>query len=114
MTIQTGEFMGYGIENSLAIEMDTYQNPDNGDPNSNHIGLDYNGTVKSAFTTSPSAQLDNGLPWYVWVSYAASGQTLSVWVSNSSAQPAVTTFSSKVDCMLVSLGALVYTTNDNA
>ena len=113
MTIQTGEFMGYGIENSLAIEMDTYQNPDNGDPNSNHIGLDYNGTVKSAFT--PLLQLN----WIagcrgVWVSYAASGQTLSVWVSNSSAQPAVTTFSSKVDCMLVSLGALVYTTNDNA
>ncbi len=40
-----GGYMGYGIANSLAIEFDTWPNPDLlGDPNNNHIGIMTNGT----------------------------------------------------------------------
>ena len=95
--IITGENMGYGIGNSLAIEMDTYQNTDVGDPNANHIGLDFGGSVTSVGTTSPSAQLTNGLPWYVWIDYTASIQQLAVRVSTTSTKPAATTISSTVN-----------------
>jgi len=85
--------MGYRIGNSFAIEMDTFQN----NPNGNHLGLDFGGNVTSVGTTSPSAQLTNGLPWYVWIDYTASIQQLAVRVSTTSTKPAAANISSTVN-----------------
>lgn len=48
-----GSSIGYGgIENSFAIEFDTWQNPEIDDPSNNHVGFNLNGNLKSVITNS--------------------------------------------------------------
>ncbi len=47
-----GGGLGYeGIQDSLAVEFDTYRNYDVGDPINDHVGIDINGNINSIITT---------------------------------------------------------------
>ncbi|MCE1251817.1 MAG: PEP-CTERM sorting domain-containing protein [Comamonadaceae bacterium] len=87
-----GGGMGYqGVGNSVAIEFDTYWN--GFDPNSNHVGVDTNGSLSSLLTASPYGQtvcdlsnyatdgcMSNGKVWSAFINYDGSTQKLNVSV----------------------------------
>jgi hypothetical protein len=82
-----GEGLGYiGINNSVAVEFDTWLNPNLNDPDSNHYGLNLNGAGNSIATVAEAARFDNGQKWTVWVDY--NGTTLEVRSSLTGLRPA--------------------------
>ncbi len=89
-----GGTLGYLFPNSLAIEFDTHQNTEAGDPNNNHIsvqsmGIDTNDWYHSASLgwTTPSFDLNDGLPHTVQIDYAPG--TLSIYLDHAGS-PALT------------------------
>lgn len=76
-----------GISPSVAIEFDTWQNGEYGDPNSNHIGLDLNGNIRSTVTADAPGNLESGI-WHVWVDYNGGAQNLQVRMNTSGSRPA--------------------------
>ncbi len=79
-----------GIPNSLAIEFDTYQNSEIGDPPSPHIGIQSNGTAPNTANHNLSANrggpvvynFADGLPHVATVTYDGSG-SLQVFVDGN-------------------------------
>ena len=64
-----GQGLGFGgIANSFAVEFDTWQNADEGDPDANHIGVDLDGSVTSVATASLAASLETNY-WWAWIDY---------------------------------------------
>ena len=83
-----GEDMGYGpnFPNSMAVEFDTFQNTDVGDPAGAHVGIDLQGSVTSK--TYSQIGFTNGALWYAWVDYVGGGtQILQVRVSSTATKP---------------------------
>jgi hypothetical protein len=83
-----GEDLGYaGIDPSLAIELDIYQNFDHGDPNANHIAVHLNGNSSAAEeTATPVFDLIGGTTT-VWVEYTASKEKLKVFAARGNNKP---------------------------
>jgi len=89
---------GLGIENvkpSIAVEFDTYKNPEYMDPSSNHIGIDVNGMVVSVATVDVATPFNDGNLWYAWIDCDAS--TITVSVSQDGVRPAVPQLSYPID-----------------
>lgn len=89
-----GYGIGYkGINNSIGIEFDTYQNNATNnfasvaDPDGNHVGINLNGSVNSEVTLSESERFNNGNEWYVWVDYNGLGDLLEVRYSLNDVRP---------------------------
>jgi Legume lectin domain len=65
--IESGQLVG-GIRNSIAVEVDTYDNVSFGDPNANHIAIDINGDTRHTDSSlvkeiAPSLlMVKNGMP----------------------------------------------------
>ena len=88
-----GGGIGYqGIGNSLGIEFDNYNNG-TGDGNSaNHAGVNFNGSVSSAYlNTSLPYTLDSGADLTAWVDYNGATQNLTVLLNNTSVRATATT-----------------------
>ncbi|GAB6161175.1 hypothetical protein JCM12298_03340 [Desulfothermus naphthae] len=82
-----GGSLGYGgIQNSLAIEYDTYYNYWK-DPNGNHIGIDLNGNIQSKATKNIFPDFNNGQIWYTWIDYNGTTDTLEVRISQENTRP---------------------------
>jgi hypothetical protein len=63
-----GGGLGYlGTSPSVAVEVDTYLNA--GDPNSNHIGINLNGSTSSIATWTSPDNLEGGTTFYIWIDY---------------------------------------------
>jgi hypothetical protein len=94
-----GGGIGYsGINNSLGIEFDNWWNPDIGDIDSNHVGIDLNGSVTSVSQISlAEADLNNGDTWSAWVDYNSVTELLEVRATRSSVRPAAALLSYSVD-----------------
>ena len=93
----SGQNLGIGgINNSLAVEFDTYQN--GGDPDNNHIALDLNGNtshatgVVASINKSTLDLADSKLK-YVWIDYNGSTNLFEVRISTSNSRPATATLS---------------------
>ncbi|MEL6232557.1 MAG: DUF4347 domain-containing protein [Cyanobacteria bacterium J06627_3] len=87
---ETGGFLGYsGINNSLAIEFDTYRNFDfSGDPNSNHVSVLRDGNLTTALSTANSPfDLNGGNVLTAWVDYNGATNALQLYLSNTSVKP---------------------------
>ncbi|XP_058099353.1 L-type lectin-domain containing receptor kinase IV.1-like isoform X1 [Magnolia sinica] len=96
---QLGSFMGIfnkkNVGNSsnhiVTIELDTYFNPDYGDINDNHVGININGLVSNV--SAPAAYFSNmsggfknlslvsGEPMHIWVEYNGLQNQLNVTLS---------------------------------
>lgn len=92
-----GGGIGYsGIDHSLGIEFDTWQNGEFGDPDGNHIGLLVNGSVDHGDNSPPATvvsratllgingsfgNFSDGSDFYVWIDY--DGTTMEVRLSRS-------------------------------
>jgi hypothetical protein len=106
-----GGSIGYGgVTPSVGIEFDTYQNA--WDPNSNHIGVDEDGSLVSVVTATPygignctspvgvTGCMANGHLWSAWIDY--NGTTLTVSVAdNSNTRPSTPLLSYKINVACV-------------
>ncbi len=83
-----GGGLGYqGINNSLAIEFDTYDNGAVDGWNGSHVGISLNGNVDAVVQTNMPAQLDGGGIWYAWVDYDGTAEIVEVRISSTSTRP---------------------------
>lgn len=92
-----GGGLGYsGIENSVAIEFDTFAGP--GDVNENHVSLVLNGDVENALATKILPfDLNTGQIHNAWVDYNGLRDELSVYVSDGGSKPATPFIVATVD-----------------
>jgi hypothetical protein len=82
-----GGGIGYaGINNSVGVELDTFNNGEPG--GGNHIGIDLNGSVTSVVSQAIPGRFNDGAVWFVWVDYNGVTDVLEARVSNTSARPA--------------------------
>ncbi|NND97094.1 MAG: DUF4347 domain-containing protein [Pirellulaceae bacterium] len=84
---QTGGGLGYaGINNSVAIEFDTYANAD--DVNDNHLSVLVNGNVATPIATKTYAvDLNGGADKYAWIDYNGTNNVLAVYLSETATKP---------------------------
>lgn len=95
-----GGGIGYsGINNSVGVELDTFNNGEPG--GGNHIGIDLNGSVTSVVSQAIPGRFNDGAVWFVWVDYNGVTDLLEARVSNTSARPAAATVSTTVNLPVV-------------
>ena len=102
-----GGNLGYaGINNSIAVEFDTFFNS-SWDPNNNHTGINLNGSVTSIGTSTGVPNLDSGSSLFVWVDYDALSDLLEVYVASVNTKPNAPVLFATVDLTLVGPQAYV-------
>ena len=84
-----GGGIGYaGINNSVGVEFDTWNNGPGDNNSSNHIGFDVNGNVNSiALAEVTEADMNNGDIWNAWIDYNGSTNLLEARLGRSSVRP---------------------------
>lgn len=104
-----GGGIGYaGIDHSVGVEFDTWQNGENADPNNNHVGIDLNGNLRSVATGVPSRSLESGQVWTGWVDYDGATHRLEVRASDDGNRPDAALAAATVDIPAVVGGDLGY------
>lgn len=85
-----GGGIGYaGIGNSVGIEFDSWYNPELGDINSNHVGINRNGSLGSLTQKAVTeADFNGGDIWSAWVDYNATTTLIEVRLTTGAARPA--------------------------
>ena len=79
-----GRGIGFaGIDNSIAIEFDDFQNPELGDPEEDHVGIQQGGSVDHntnslAGPIALDTNLEDGADHAVRISWSATSQTITV------------------------------------
>src|SRR5688572_22724068 len=95
-----GGGIGYaGINNSVGIELDTFNNGEPG--GGNHIGIDLNGSVTSVVSQAIPGRFNDGTVWFVWVDYNGVADLLEARVSNTAVRPAAANVSTTVNLPVV-------------
>jgi len=96
-----GGGIGYaGINKSVAVEFDTFDNGEVG--GSNHVGIDINGSVNSVVSTGQiSPNFDNGNIWYAWVDYNGITDDLEVRWAETNSRPTSAGLSLAIDLTTV-------------
>lgn len=90
-----GGGMGYaGINRSVAVEFDTYNN---GEISGNHVGIDLNGSVNSVASLAIAPRMNNGAIWYSWVDYNGTTNALEVRLSQVDVRPTAAALSYNVN-----------------
>jgi len=96
-----GGEIGYGsttnITNSLAVEFDTWTNVEYSDPNSNHIGVNTNGSMVSIATYNAPPDINSGSSLYAWIDYNGATNLLDVYINTTSTKPGSPAISQVVD-----------------
>jgi hypothetical protein len=97
-----GGGIGYlGVGHSIGIEFDTWYNSGNGDLDSNHVGIDVNGSVSSLTQRFVSeADMNNGAIWNAWIDYDSATTALEVRLSQSASRPGAAFLSIQRDISL--------------
>ena len=97
-----GGGIGYaGIANSVGVEFDNWFNS-GFDINSNHVGIDLNGSVNSVASINiAEADLNGGDIWNAWVDYNSVTDLLEVRLTRSAVRPAAALLSWNVDLATV-------------
>ena len=88
-----GGGIGYfGLQKSVGIEFDTWSNaadPNISDINSNHVGINVNGSLKSLLSVPVTeADLNGGDTWNAWIDYNGSSKNIEVRLTRSADRPA--------------------------
>ena len=97
-----GGGIGYeGVAEVVAIEFDTFCNPENNDPSSNHIGIMLDGVVnhEGQPTADVPGNWEDGTDWWGWIDY--DGTTISVYVANEDVKPDQPNLTGEVDIVAV-------------
>jgi glucose/arabinose dehydrogenase len=93
-----GGNVGYSnINNSFAIEFDTYKNGA-GDPDANHLSLLRNGNVNTAVSNALTGiDLNSGAPMNAWIDYDGATNQLNVYLSTTTTKPPTATLTQTID-----------------
>jgi glucose/arabinose dehydrogenase len=104
----SGGSVGYqGINNSFAIEFDTYKNG-TGDPDANHLSLLRNGNVNTAVKNGLTGiDLNSGAPLNAWIDYDGATNQLNVYLSSTTTKPTTATLTETID-LVATLGTKAY------
>jgi hypothetical protein len=93
-----GGGIGYqGIGNSIAVELDTYNNSFHDDSSGNHLGINLGGNIDSIAQIHESTRFNNGSIWSVWVDYNGLNDLMSVRYSMGGTRPATSQLDYSVD-----------------
>ena len=92
-----GGGVGYrDLEQSIAIEFDTYKGV--GDPNNNHISILRDGNTSNALINADSIfDLNGGEILNAWIDYEGSSDVLEVYLSDTTVKPETSLLSSNID-----------------
>ncbi len=91
-----GDPPGYqNINPSVAVEFDTFQNPQ--DISHNSVGINLNGNAVSEVSADVAGNFDAGEIWYAWIDYQGDTNLLEVRVSREPTRPDIATVSHIVD-----------------
>ena len=82
-----------GIVPAVSVELDIWHN--GWDPDSNHVGINVDGTTVSLVTAAVPGNFDDGTFWTAWIDY--DGVTLEVRVDPLGVRPVAPTLSAAVD-----------------
>lgn len=95
----TGGGLGYqGINNSVAVEFDTYNNGRTSDGNNgNHVGIGINGNTTTTGNVNVASRFNGGDIWDVAVSYNGLTDILNVAWSSTTADPIGAPITQNVD-----------------
>jgi hypothetical protein len=94
----SGGSMGYGgIDNSIAIEFDTWNNRRIDNNDGNHIGINSNGSVDSIIQTTIDTRMNNGAVWTAWVDYDGFKELLEVRIAEDGTRPEDAVVSTNID-----------------
>jgi glucose/arabinose dehydrogenase len=104
----SGGNVGYsGINNSLAIEFDTYDNGA-GDPDGNHLSLLRNGNVNTAVKNAlTNIDLNSGAPLNAWIDYDGATNQLNVYLSTTTTKPGTAVLTETID-LVATLGTKAF------
>ncbi|ATE61516.1 lectin-like domain-containing protein [Thauera sinica] len=93
-----GGGIGYqGIQNSVGIEFDTWDNGSgSNDPNGNHIGIDLGGGFNGP-TAIVGTRMNNGADWFAWIDYNGNTKDIEVRLSQTNARPTSATLTRNAD-----------------
>jgi hypothetical protein len=85
-----GGGIGYlGIDNSVGIEFDTWNNGAGDNNSSNHVGINVNGDVTSlALAEVIEADMNAGDIWNAWIDYNGASNLIEVRLTRDGARPA--------------------------
>lgn len=85
-----GGGLGYEtITPSAALELDTALNPSYGDLNTNHVGIDRDGSLTSVVQQDAAPiNLSGGTPLTAWLDYDGSTTTLRAFLATTTTKPA--------------------------
>lgn len=90
----SGGGIGYqGINNSLGIEFDTWNNGGVDGNNNNHIGVNLNGSISSVVRYNDPVEFQNGQDRFVWVDYNGVTQDLEIRLSTIDLRPSTAVLS---------------------
>jgi hypothetical protein len=93
----SGGGIGYaGINHSLGVEFDTYNNGGS-DGNGNHVAFNLNGVLTDTDLTAISTRMNNGAVWYAWVDYNGGLDDLQIRLSQTDVRPATPLIDANVD-----------------
>jgi len=93
-----GGGIGYmGLDNSVAVELDTWRNSYVDGNDGNHVGINVDGDLNSIDLTALDTRMNNGAVWTVWVDYDGLQEVMEVRVSENSERPTDATVSASLD-----------------
>lgn len=93
-----GGGIGYlGLNDSVGIEFDTWNNGGWDEHDGNHVGINLEGNIDSVVQTSVSPRMNNGDIWTAWVDYNGVTDLLEVRLSDSGLRSAIALLSLTVD-----------------
>lgn len=97
-----GGGIGYaGINNSLGVEFDTFNNGGVDNGNGNHVGIDLNGSIASVALAPVATPMDTGIPFFAWVDYDGNTDNLEVRLSTANVRPLSPLLTHNVDLVNV-------------
>ncbi|WP_013325527.1 Calx-beta domain-containing protein [Gloeothece verrucosa] len=97
-----GGGIGYeGINKSLGIEFDTFNNGGIDDNSGNHVGINLNGNIDSVALQPIPTRLNNGNVWRAWVDYNGSTNILEVRLAQTNQRPVDPLLTYSVDLLTV-------------
>ncbi len=82
---QGGGMGFFGLERGLAVEFDTWQNPEDAD--GNHVGFQRDGSMSSAVARPWPEPLNGGQLWTAWLDYDGTRALLELRLSSDERRP---------------------------
>lgn len=86
-----------GLNNSLGIEFDTYNNGVQDDSSGNHVGINLNGDVDSISQTNEPTRFNNGDNWFAWIDYDGVSDELTIRYNTVADKPLSAALSETID-----------------